>query len=184
MTGLRRKLLSDLWRLRFQCVTIALLVGCGIASFAAAVSASASVQASREAFYADARFADVFVRLKRATLSILARLRDVPGVAAVDGRVVTDVRVLMDASTDSVGARLVSLRWPAEDALNQVQITAGRLVLEVLARVNTALGTTIAVVTHNAPIAQMADRVVTLADGCIASDTANTCRKAPTEVVW
>jgi len=54
----------------------------------------------------------------------------------------------------------------------------------VLDRVNRELGTSIAVVTHNAPIAQMADRVVTLADGRIASDHANADRKAPSEVSW
>ena len=66
MSTLHRKLGRDLWRLRYQCLTIALLVGCGIASFVAAVTASASVQASRDAFYADARFADIFAHLKRA----------------------------------------------------------------------------------------------------------------------
>jgi hypothetical protein len=84
---LRRKLVRDLWRLRYQCATIAILVGCGVASFVAAVSASASVQASRSAFYADARFADVFAHLKRAPRPVLDRLRELPGVAHVDGRV-------------------------------------------------------------------------------------------------
>ena len=60
----------------------------------------------------------------------------------------------------------------------------GRLVLEVLDRVNRELGTTLAVVTHNAPIAQIADRVVTMADGKIASDVPNIERKAPGEVSW
>jgi putative ABC transport system ATP-binding protein len=60
----------------------------------------------------------------------------------------------------------------------------GRLVLEVLERVNRDLGTSIAVVTHNAPIAQMADRVVTMADGKVASDTPNLTRKAPKEISW
>jgi putative ABC transport system ATP-binding protein len=60
----------------------------------------------------------------------------------------------------------------------------GRLVLEVLDRVNREMGTSIAVVTHNAPIAQMADRVVSLADGRIASDRANPDRKGPSEVSW
>ncbi len=60
----------------------------------------------------------------------------------------------------------------------------GRVVLEVLDRVNRDLGTSIAVVTHNAPIAQMADRIVTMADGHIASDTKNAARKAPSEVAW
>jgi putative ABC transport system ATP-binding protein len=57
-------------------------------------------------------------------------------------------------------------------------------VLEVLDRVNRDMGTSVAVVTHNAPIAQMADRVVTLADGRIASDTTNLDRKSPSEVSW
>jgi putative ABC transport system ATP-binding protein len=60
----------------------------------------------------------------------------------------------------------------------------GRLVLEVLDRVNRELDTSIAVVTHNAPISQMADRVVVMAGGKIASDTPNTQRKAPSEVSW
>ena len=37
MKTLGHKLYRDLWRLRYQCATIALLVGCGIASFVAAV---------------------------------------------------------------------------------------------------------------------------------------------------
>ncbi len=60
----------------------------------------------------------------------------------------------------------------------------GRLVLEVLDRVNRELGTSIAVVTHNAPIAQMADRVVSMLDGRISVDAVNAHRKAPAEVTW
>jgi putative ABC transport system ATP-binding protein len=60
----------------------------------------------------------------------------------------------------------------------------GRLVLEVLDRINREFETSIAVVTHNAPIAQMADRVVTLAGGRIVSDTPNSRRKPPSEVSW
>ena len=128
MTGLKAKLIRDLWRLRFQCLTIALLVGCGIANFASAVSAAASVVASREAFYADARLADVFARLKRAPRPVLDRLRDIPGVSAVDGRVVGDFRLVLETSTEAVVARFVSLRWPIEETLNQPRILQGRLV--------------------------------------------------------
>ena len=60
----------------------------------------------------------------------------------------------------------------------------GRLVLEVLDRVHRDLGTSIAVVTHNAPIAQMADRVVTMADGAITTDARNAFPKRPSEVSW
>jgi putative ABC transport system ATP-binding protein len=60
----------------------------------------------------------------------------------------------------------------------------GRLVLQVLARVNRELGTTTAIITHNAPIAKMADRVVSIADGRIAADRANAQRVPPEEIEW
>ena len=60
----------------------------------------------------------------------------------------------------------------------------GVRVLQVLERINKELGTTTAVITHNAPIAAIADRVVTLADGQIVSDVAATSHKAAAEVRW
>jgi putative ABC transport system ATP-binding protein len=71
-----------------------------------------------------------------------------------------------------------------DEPTGALDAATGRRVLEVLDRVNRELGTSIAVVTHNAPIAQMADRVVTLADGRIASETPNADRKSPCEVSW
>ncbi len=128
MKTLQRKLLRDLWRLRYQCATIAVLVGCGIASFVSAVAAAASMQASRDAFYAEGRFGDVFVQLKRAPRPVLDRLRDLPGVAAVDGRLVDDYRIEIEGSTEPVTARFVSLAWPQAQHLNEVSVLSGRLV--------------------------------------------------------
>jgi putative ABC transport system ATP-binding protein len=71
-----------------------------------------------------------------------------------------------------------------DEPTGALDAATGRLVLEVLDRVNRELGTSVAVVTHNAPIARMADRVVTLADGRIASDSPNARRIEPAEVTW
>jgi len=60
----------------------------------------------------------------------------------------------------------------------------GRLVLEVLYRLNRELGTATAVVTHNAPIAAMADRAVSLRDGRILSDVVNERPLDPREIRW
>jgi putative ABC transport system ATP-binding protein len=60
----------------------------------------------------------------------------------------------------------------------------GRSVLEVLDRVNRELGTTVAVITHNASIGGMADRVVRMADGRIASETRNERRAPAGEISW
>jgi putative ABC transport system ATP-binding protein len=60
----------------------------------------------------------------------------------------------------------------------------GKLVLEALAQVNQDLGTTTAVITHNAGIAAIADRVVTMRSGAIASIQQNTAKVSPSELEW
>jgi putative ABC transport system ATP-binding protein len=60
----------------------------------------------------------------------------------------------------------------------------GIVVLEALQRVNQALGTTTAVITHNGSIAQMADRVIQLADGCISEVRVNQTKLTPSELSW
>lgn len=60
----------------------------------------------------------------------------------------------------------------------------GVLVLEAIEQVNRELGTTTAVITHNQVIGDMADRVITLADGRIANIHENTQRISPKEMAW
>ena len=60
----------------------------------------------------------------------------------------------------------------------------GKLVLEVIARVNRDLGATAIVITHNAAIAGMADRVIRLADGRVASVERNARKLTPAELSW
>ena len=62
--------------------------------------------------------------------------------------------------------------------------TTGVIVLEALERVNRELGTSTVVITHNADIALMADRVIRLADGRVASVERNTHKKAAREITW
>ena len=60
----------------------------------------------------------------------------------------------------------------------------GKLVLEVIARINKELGTTAVVITHNAAIAGMADRVIRLGDGRVQSIEVNTHKISPSELSW
>jgi putative ABC transport system ATP-binding protein len=60
----------------------------------------------------------------------------------------------------------------------------GVLVLQVLERVNRELGTTTAVITHNAAIAGMADRVIRMRSGRIVGTTRNAERVPPTGLSW
>lgn len=60
----------------------------------------------------------------------------------------------------------------------------GKIVLEVIERVNRELGTTTAVITHNAPIARMADRVIHIGSGRITSIECNRTKAAPADLEW
>ncbi|HTV24896.1 MAG TPA: ABC transporter ATP-binding protein, partial [Polyangiaceae bacterium] len=60
----------------------------------------------------------------------------------------------------------------------------GIVVLSVIERVNRELGTATALITHNAPIAAMAQRVVTLADGRVQSDRSVPKPLKPLEIRW
>jgi putative ABC transport system ATP-binding protein len=60
----------------------------------------------------------------------------------------------------------------------------GKLVLEAIDHVNRELGTTTAVITHNAAIAAMADRVIRMQSGAIADVRRNERRAAPAELEW
>jgi putative ABC transport system ATP-binding protein len=60
----------------------------------------------------------------------------------------------------------------------------GKLVLEVIARINADLGTTAVVITHNAAIAGMADRVIYLGDGRILKVEINANKLSPSALSW
>lgn len=60
----------------------------------------------------------------------------------------------------------------------------GVIVLDALDQVNRELGTTTLLITHNAVIADMADRLLRFADGALVEDRANPNRVAPSELKW
>lgn len=60
----------------------------------------------------------------------------------------------------------------------------GVVVLEVIERVNRELGTTTAVITHNAVIAGMADRVISLSDGRVSETRRNAQKRAAAGIEW
>ena len=84
-------------------------------------------------------------------------------------------------------ARAVAKRPPlllCDEPTGALDFRTGILVLDVIDRVNRELGTATALITHNAPIADIADRVVTLADGRIQSERLVTRRARPSDLRW
>ena len=71
-----------------------------------------------------------------------------------------------------------------DEPTGALDVKTGVVVLEVIERVNRELGTTTVIITHNAVIAGMADRVITLSDGRIVGETHNDCKHSAHELVW
>ncbi|HIK46831.1 MAG TPA: ABC transporter ATP-binding protein [Leptolyngbyaceae cyanobacterium M65_K2018_010] len=71
-----------------------------------------------------------------------------------------------------------------DEPTGALDFSTGKRVLEVLAKVNQELGTTVVVITHNAGIGALGDRVITMRDGQIHSITANRRRASPDELEW
>lgn len=71
-----------------------------------------------------------------------------------------------------------------DEPTGALDIETGIVVLDAISRVNRELGTTVAVITHNASIAAMADRVLYLADGRIDREVRNADRALASDLVW
>jgi len=71
-----------------------------------------------------------------------------------------------------------------DEPTGALDISTGIVVLEALAQVNAEMETTTVVITHNVAIAEMADRVVRLADGQVVGVEERTTKKSPRELSW
>jgi putative ABC transport system ATP-binding protein len=71
-----------------------------------------------------------------------------------------------------------------DEPTGALDYTTGVRVLEVIEQVNRTLGTTTAVITHNAVIAEIADRVVHMSSGRITETTTNRTKRSPSELAW
>ena len=129
MSALNKKLLRDVWRLKGQVVTIAMVLACGILSMIMLRSTWQSLLEARDTYYEQYRFADVFAHIERAPDSEAARLEALPGVALVDARIVEDVMIPIASEPDPVTGRIVSIPDRGEPALNGVYLRAGRMPL-------------------------------------------------------
>ena len=71
-----------------------------------------------------------------------------------------------------------------DEPTGSLDITTGIVVLKAIDRVNRELGTTVAVISHNSAIAEMAGRVLSLFDGQIVSERHNEKRLAVDDLHW
>lgn len=126
VSTLDRKALRDLWHLRSQMAAVALIVACGVASIVTIRTAYDSLRRSLDAYYRDYRFAEVFASLRRAPNTLAARIATLPGVAALETRVVAHVTLAVPGFAEPATGRLVSIPEQRTSMLNDVHLREGR----------------------------------------------------------
>lgn len=127
MTALRRKLWRDLAQMRGQTVAIALVLTAGLATLVMSLSTYRSLADTRELFYGEYRFADVFAHVERAPLPLLAEIAALPGVQHAEGRVVAAVNLELEGYDDAMTGQIVSLPDATQAGLNRIFLREGRL---------------------------------------------------------
>jgi putative ABC transport system permease protein len=127
MRMLDRKLLRDLWRLKWQAGAIALLIACGVAVSVMAFSSQQALRNAQARDYAQARFADVFATAKRAPLPVARDLARIDGVVAVDARALKAGLMQLPGLLRPATVRLIALPDDEAGSLNRIVLMQGRM---------------------------------------------------------
>ncbi len=127
MRNLDRKLVRDLTRMKGQMIAIVMVIAAGVGTFVMSMCAYASLSDGKQSFYRDFRFADVFASARRCPDSLIPRIREIPGVATVETRLVYNVLLNVPGMTEPATARLISVPDSGETELNNVYISRGRM---------------------------------------------------------
>ncbi len=128
MNALNKKLFRDFWHLRGQIIATALVVACGIASFVSMRSTYDSLLKTQQNYYSAYRFADVFAHLKRAPESLKPQIEKIPGVAAVNTRVVSEVTLNLPNMSEPAQGKIVSIPPVQAATLNDLHFLRGRYI--------------------------------------------------------
>lgn len=110
-----------------QVFAITLVVMSGTATFIMFISTMDSLNLTRNRFYRDYSFADLFVHLKRAPESLKEKIKEVPGVNQVETRIYAQVKLDIDGLEEPVNAAVISIPDDGNPLLNRLYLRRGRL---------------------------------------------------------
>jgi putative ABC transport system permease protein len=126
MRALDRKLVRDLGRLRAQAMAIALVVAAGTAVFIGTAATARALRLSEERYYDEHRFAHVWARLARAPDSVIRELTSIPGVSAVDGRLVAQGVLDLPGVDEPATGLFIAIPSTHGHVVNDVYVRRGR----------------------------------------------------------
>lgn len=128
MSSLNMKLLRELWKLKGQILSIALVVAAGIMSIITMRGAYDSLVIAQQQYYRESRFADLWVSVVRAPESLRATLEGLEGVDAVDTRVTFLATLDLDESRLPAHGRFISVPATERPILNDLRLARGRYI--------------------------------------------------------
>jgi putative ABC transport system permease protein len=105
-----------------------MVVAAGIAVFVMYLSNFQSLRETQRAYYERSRFGDVFATLKRAPLAVAREITRMPGVSAVETRVVAGVTLDLPGVDQPATGRLVSIPADRRPLVNDLFLRRGRWV--------------------------------------------------------
>lgn len=126
MRALDRKLMRDLWRLRGPVVAVGLIIASGVALLIMSLSTLEALKETANAYYERYRMADVFARLNRAPRHAAARIEGIPGVQAVEARIIRYATLDVEGFPEPVLGQLVSQPPTERPVLHQLALRSGR----------------------------------------------------------
>ena len=121
-----KKLLRDFGRLWAQGLAIALVLAAGITVIIMSIGMSRALNESREAYYAQNRFAHVFAGARRAPDSLVRDIRAIPGVLDVETQVRGHATLDIPGRTKPASGHLISYDPARPPALNIPILRTGR----------------------------------------------------------
>ncbi|MCF7688180.1 MAG: FtsX-like permease family protein [Cephaloticoccus sp.] len=127
MSLLNRKLRRDLFGLKSQALAVALVMACGLTMMIMTRSLILTLENTRDDYYRDYRFADIFVRLKRAPKAVADDLAAIPGIAAVQTSIALSARLDLPGMAEPATGLFLSLPEHGAPILNRLYLRSGRM---------------------------------------------------------
>ena len=126
VSALDTKLGRDLWRMKGQTLAIGAVIAVGVLMLVMMQGLVVTLQETKSTYYERYRLADVFAPAIRVPDRVLSKLAEIPGVAAVEGRVVGSALISLPDVELPIQAQTVSFADTGAPVLNDIYLTDGR----------------------------------------------------------
>lgn len=127
MSLLDLKLRRDLLGLKSQALAVALVMACGLTMMVMTRSLILTLENTRDTYYRDYRFADIFVRLKRAPDAVAHDLAQIKGITALQTSIALSGRLDLPNRAEPATGFFLSLPEQGDPVLNRLFLRKGKM---------------------------------------------------------